>query len=234
MEHSESAHKTSQITTHLIRLFILFLLIGGLILVISIFNLEQYFEKERLRNLIAGYGVWAPLLYLLVWVVAPFLFVPVTPILLIGGILFEPIWGEIYVLFGGTISAVEAFLVARYLARDFVESKLVNSQFVGLDDQVARHGWKIIIISRIQPIFPYFLINFAFGLTKIPLLSFVISTFIGLIPLTTAYVFFSANLIELLKGSLSWHIFLALIVISLIILSPIFFANIIGKQKGEQ
>ncbi len=110
-------------------------------------------------------------------------------------------------------------------------SKLATTRLVGLDDQVARHGWKIIVISRIQPIFPYLLINFAFGLTKIPLSSFIIATFFGLIPLTTAYVYFSANLLDLLKGNFSWGIFLALILISLAVVSPVFFRQLKRRPK---
>ncbi len=114
MEELDSVPKTSSHQAYFIRPLILFLLIGGMIVVIRTFHLEQYLENARLRNLIADCGVWAPIVYLLVWMVAPFLFVPVTPILLMGGILFGPFWGEIYVLLGATTSAIVAFLVARY------------------------------------------------------------------------------------------------------------------------
>jgi uncharacterized membrane protein YdjX (TVP38/TMEM64 family) len=234
LQDSESTNKISTQNSYFIRLLILFLLIGGMIMLISIFHLEQYLENERLRNLIAGYGDWAPIAYLLFWLVTPFLFLPVTPILLMGGFLFGPFWGEIYALLGATTSAVIAFLVARYLARDFVASKIATTRLVGLDDLLARHGWKLIIISRIQPIFPFFLLNFAFGLTKIPLAIFVIATFFGLIPSTMAYVFFSANLIELLKGNFSWGILLALILLSLVIISPIFFRQFKSTPKKEE
>jgi uncharacterized membrane protein YdjX (TVP38/TMEM64 family) len=216
-----------------IKPLILLFVIGGLILVLRYFQLEQYLEKERLRQFVASYGLWGPIVYLLIWTIGPALFIPATPILVIGGMVFGPLWGEIYVLFGATSGGILAFLAARYLARDWVTSKIAGTRFMALNEMVARQGWKIVAFSRLMPIFPYVLVNYAFGLTKVSFLSFVLATFLGMFPLTMAYVYFSANLFDLLQGRLSWQVMLGGFLMILAAIAPIVYKKFRSKRQAE-
>lgn len=192
------------------------------------FQLERYVEEDRLRQLVAASGAWAPLVYLAIWTIAPPLMIPATALVVIGGILFGPVWGEIYVVLGATAGAVVSFLIARYLARDWVAGKLVGTRLLAVDQLVAQKGWKIVALSRLVPIFPYFLVNYAFGLTKVSLGVFVLATFIGIIPLTMAYVYLSSNFVELLLGKIGVNdILLIIAVAGFIMILPV----VIKKKK---
>src|SRR4030042_1627775 len=195
------------------------------------FQLEQYLEKERLRQCIAVYGIWGPIIYLAIWSVAPVLFLPGLPITIAGGILFGPFWGVVYTVLGATIGAVTSFLVARYLARDWVESKLAGTKFLDLDMKVSRQGWKIVALTRLIP-FPFFVVNYSFGLTRISCLSYTLATFFGIIPLFVVFVYFSANLLDLLQGKISKELVIGVLLIVLFTLITLAYRKFKAK-KGD-
>jgi uncharacterized membrane protein YdjX (TVP38/TMEM64 family) len=205
---------------------ILLLLIGGMMLTAYSLQLQEYLEKEHLRQLVGAYGMWGPVIYLGLWLLATGMYMPVTPLVLAGGVLFGSVWGEIYVLIGATAGATLTFLIARYLARDWVAGKLAGTRLMALDEQVARQGWKIVALSRVIPIFPFPLVNSAFGLTRISLTIFAVATFIGLFPVTMAYVYFSDNLFDLLQGKLSWQVILGVLLVALVAITSIVYKNL--------
>lgn len=206
-------------------------LLGGIIITVRYFQLDQYLEKERLRQIVAGYGTLGPVIYMLIWVAAPPLFLPGLPIGLAGGILFGPFWGVIYTIFGATIGATLAFLVARYLARDWVKAKLTGTKLVTLDEKVGQHGWKIVALTRLVPLFPYNLLNYAFGLTRISLKAYMASTFIFMLPMTIAIIYFSANLLDLLRGKITWGVVVGIILVALVGLIPVFYKKLWARRE---
>ena len=228
MQDKESAPSK----TSVIRPLVFLALLGAIIFTVHYFQLDQYLEKERLRQVVAGYGTLGPVIYTLIWVAAPPLFLPGLPIGLAGGILFGPFWGVVYTIFGATIGATLAFLVARYLARDWVAGKLQDTRLATLDEKVAREGWEIVAFTRLVPIFPFFLINYAFGLTRVPLGPYVLATFFGMLPLTIAYTYFSANVLDLLRGKVSKELLVGIILVALVSLIPFVYKKIKAK-KGE-
>jgi uncharacterized membrane protein YdjX (TVP38/TMEM64 family) len=208
------------------------LLLAVFIITVRLLHLDQYLEKERLRHFVAGYGVWGPIIYLIIWTVAPPLFLPGLPITLVGGVLFGPVWGVIYVSFGATAGATVAFLVARYLARDWVAAKLQGTRLATLDDKVAREGWEIVAFTRLIPIFPFFLLNYAFGLTRVRLWHYVLATFFGMLPVTVAYVYFSANVLDLFQGKFSKELLIGVLLLALVSMIPFVYKKIKAK-RGE-
>jgi uncharacterized membrane protein YdjX (TVP38/TMEM64 family) len=211
---------------------IFILLVAVIIITVRMLHLDQYLEKERLRQFVAGYGVWGPIIYLAIWTLAPPLFLPGLPITLAGGVLFGPFWGVVYVIFGATAGATLAFLVARYLARDWVAAKLQGTRLATLDDKVAREGWEIVAFTRLIPIFPFFLLNYAFGLTRVPLWHYVLATFFGMLPVTAAYVYFSANVLDLFQGKFSKELLIGVLLLVLVSLIPFAYKKI-KARKGE-
>jgi uncharacterized membrane protein YdjX (TVP38/TMEM64 family) len=201
---------------------LIFLLLIGLVVLMQYFHVEQYLDQERLRQFGASSGVLLPLIYLLVWMVAP-LFMPGLPITLAGGVLFGPVWGVIYVAIGSTLGAGLVFLVARYLARDWVAAKLAGTRLMTLDDKVTRHGWKIVAITRLIPVFSYTLLNYAFGLTRISFWSYLIITFVCMLPATIAFVYFSSNLLDLIHGNVSRGVIIGVILVVVVSLIPVIY-----------
>lgn len=77
--------------------------------------------------------------------------------------------GSVYVFVGATLGAIAAFWVGRYLARDWVSRKIEdNASFSAIDQAVAEEGFKIVLLTRLSPVFPFNLLNYAFGLTGFP------------------------------------------------------------------
>ena len=176
--------------------------------------------------MIAAYGIWGPVVYVLIWMAAPPLFLPGLPIGLAGGIVFGPFWGVIYTIFGSTAGATLAFLVARYLARDWVGEKLAGTRLATLDDKVGQQGWKVVALTRLVPLFPYNLLNYAFGLTKISLTAYVLTTFFFMLPMTVAIIYFSANILDLLRGKITWGVVIGIILIALVGLIPVLYKKL--------
>jgi uncharacterized membrane protein YdjX (TVP38/TMEM64 family) len=210
---------------------LLFLLLLLAVVVVQQFHLEQYLEPESLRRFGAAHGVLLPLLYLVVWAVGP-LFLPGLPITLAGGVLFGPFWGVVYTSIGSTCGAALVFLVARYLARDWVTRKLAGTRLSSLDEKVARHGWKIVAVSRLVPIFSFSLLNYAFGLTRISFWPYLAATFVCMLPSTIAYVYFSSNILDLLQGKISAGLIIGVALVILVSLIPVIYKWRQAKAGG--
>ena len=216
----------------LIRPLIFLLLLAAIAVSVRLFHLQEYVDENRLRQFIAAYGMWGPVIYLLVWTLVPALFLPGLPITLAGGVLFGPFWGVVYTALGAPAGATLAFLVARYLARDWVAAKISGTRLHRLDAQVARHGWKIVAFTRLIPILPFFVLNYAFGLTRIGLGPYFLATFFGLLPWTIAFVYFSSYVLGLFRGKISLELIIGLVLVILVSLVPVAYKKIRGR-KGE-
>ncbi|MCD6527240.1 MAG: TVP38/TMEM64 family protein, partial [Desulfuromonas sp.] len=122
------------------------------------------------------------------------MFIPGLPLTILGGILFGPVWGVVYTISGATCGACVAFLVARYLGRDWIRTKLTAPRWQKLDENVANNGWKVVAFTRLIPLFPFNLLNYAFGLTNIRFSHYAITSFICILPATIAFISLSSSL----------------------------------------
>jgi uncharacterized membrane protein YdjX (TVP38/TMEM64 family) len=154
-------------------------------------GLQDWVQPERLarlRTAIEAFGAWGPVLYMAGYVVAELLFVPALPLTLLGGLVFGPVWGTVYVWIAATLAASLAFLIARHLARDTVERWMQGSpRLARIDAAVERHGWRILIVTRLVPLFPFNLQNFVYGLTRIPFWTYVGLSSVCMLPGTVAF-----------------------------------------------
>jgi uncharacterized membrane protein YdjX (TVP38/TMEM64 family) len=135
-------------------------------------------------------GPWGPVFFVLIYIVAAVLFVPGSALTLGAGAVFGVGLGSILVSISATLGATAAFLVGRYFARDWVAKKIEgNASFAAIDRAVAAEGWKIVGLTRLSPAFPFTLLNYAFGLTRVSLRDYVIASWIGMMPGTVMYVY---------------------------------------------
>lgn len=213
-------------------LIILALLVAA-IAGVQLSGATQYLQQDRLQALIGRYGALAPAIYILVYALAPVLFLPGLPITIVGGILFGPVWGVVYTIIGSTIGASLAFLVARYAARDWVAAKLTGPIWEKLDSEVAQHGWKVVAFTRLIPAFPFNLLNYAFGLTKVSFIHYVVASFICMLPACIAFIVFSSSLLGLIKGTVSAMALLGIGLIVLVSLIPVLYRRFKGRQAVE-
>ena len=149
--------------------------------------------RGLLRDALAAVGrlgAWGPALFVAMYVLAAVLFVPGSVLTLGAGAVFGVVWGSVYVSLGSTLGATGAFLVGRYLARGWVAKKIAgHAAFDAIDRAVADEGWKIVGLTRLSPVFPFALLNYAFGLTRVKLRDYVVASWIGMMPATVMYVY---------------------------------------------
>jgi len=142
-------------------------------------RLERWFDE------LGGLG---PVVFVLGYAVAELCFVPATPLTVLGGIVFGPVRGTVYVSLGAIIGAALAFLAARYAMRDVVARwATAHPRLARIDTAVAEHGWHVLMITRLVPLFPFNLQNFAYGLTGIGFWAFVGISWLCILPGTAAY-----------------------------------------------
>ena len=149
--------------------------------------------QDLLRQALDGVGrlgPWGPVLFIALYVVATVLFIPGSVLTLGAGAVFGVLWGSVYVSIAATLGATAAFLVGRYLARDALARRIAgNARFAAIDRAVAEEGWKIVGLTRLSPVFPFTLLNYAFGLTSVSLRHYVVASWIGMMPGTVMYVY---------------------------------------------
>ncbi|WP_278000598.1 TVP38/TMEM64 family protein [Nodosilinea sp. LEGE 07298] len=134
-------------------------------------------------------GAIAPLAFILLYIVITVAFVPASVVTLGAGVVFGVIKGSALVFVGAMLGATAAFLVGRYVARDWVASKIAHSpRFQALDDAIAKDGRKIIFLLRLSPVFPFNLLNYSLGLSQISLKDYVVGS-VGILPGTIMYVY---------------------------------------------
>ncbi len=215
-----------------IKLVLLIAFIAVALLSTRYLGLGKYLDEQVLREWIEGFGVWGPLVYILIYSIAPTLMLPGLPITVIGGILFGPLWGVIYVSIGSTIGATIAFLVARYMGREWVAAfvKGRGKRWEDFEGDVERQGWKVVAFTRLIPLFPFNVLNYAFGLTSVRLSHYVAASFVFMMPAIVAYVVFSSSLLDLINGKVSKEFLIGLALVIVVSLIPIIYKK---KKAGR-
>lgn len=123
------------------------------------------------------------------YVVATVAFLPGSLLTLGAGVVFGIVWGSVYVFVGATLGAIAAFLSGRYFARRWISKKIaMNPKFQAIDEAVGKAGFKIVLLTRLSPIFPFNFLNYAYGVTGVSLKDYALAS-VGMIPGTIMYVY---------------------------------------------
>jgi len=170
------------------------IVVGLAVLAGLIFVLRRYVGPyvDPFIAWVESLGVWAPVVFMLGYIVATVAFVPGSVLTLAGGALFGLLWGTVYVIIAASIGACLAFLIARYLARGWVEKKLEGQpRFAAIDRAIGRDGGKIVALMRLSPVFPFNLLNYALGLTKVKFWHYALAC-LAMLPGSFLYVYYGA------------------------------------------
>ncbi len=166
--------------------WLLFALLASGFVVVLVYR-DQW-DSETLQAWVKHAGVAAPLLFMFVYAIGTVLFFPGSVLTLVGGILFGPFWGTVYSLGAASAGAVLAFIIARYLAFHWVEEK-TGGQLRRLKEGVESEGWRFVAFVRLVPLFPFNLLNYALGLTRIRLSHYVVASSVCMLPGAMAYTY---------------------------------------------
>ena len=176
----------------IVKLVAIAAVVAGLVVLASKLNAQQYLTQAL--NWIDGLGALGPIAFMAIYILATVLFLPGSLLTLGAGVLFGWLSGSLYVFVGATLGATAAFLVGRYLARGWVARQIEgNEKFKAIDEAVADEGFKIVLLTRLSPVFPFNLLNYAFGVTRVSLKDYFLGS-VGMLPGTLAYVYFGSLL----------------------------------------
>jgi uncharacterized membrane protein YdjX (TVP38/TMEM64 family) len=163
----------------------LLLLAGAALLVV----LARQLPVAALRAWVQSLGAWGPAGLAALYLLAPLLLVPGVPLSLLAGALFGVTTGVLVVLPAATAGATLAFLAGRHLARGWVARRVAgHPRLASLDEAVGRQGLRLVLLLRLSPVFPFNLLNYAFGLTRVRLRDYVLGSLVGMAPGALLYV----------------------------------------------
>ncbi len=189
------------------------------------------FDVEAMRTALGEMGIWSGVIFMFIYALGTVFFLPGSVLTLLGGALFGPLWGTFYNLTGATVGAILSFLLARYLAGDWVREKTggtANRLIEGVNEE----GWRFVVFTRLVPLFPFNVLNYALGLTKIPLAHYSLATYIAMLPGAFAYTWLGYAGAEALSGGQDFirNGLLALSLLALVAFIP----RVIKRVRGEK
>lgn len=188
----------------LLRIILFAFALAGLFAAFQFLPVAEYLEE--FLGLIQRIGFWGPVILVLMYILATVLMAPGVILTLVAGFSFGLLWGTIAVMAGSVIGSLCAFLVGRTIGREFVEQKAKeNPKFAAIDRAVEQHGFKIVLLTRLSPIFPFNLLNYLFSITKVRTRDYFLASWIGMFPGTILYVYLGTaakSLTEIASGEI--------------------------------
>ena len=169
----------------ILRFGLLMLLVVG---IAQVLIYRKQFDVAAVEDWVKAAGAAGPILFMLIYALGTVFFLPGSVLTLAGGALFGPVMGTFYNLTGATLGATLSFLIARYLVSDWVERK-TGGRIRQLKEGVENEGWHFVAFVRLVPLFPFNLLNYALGLTRIKLSHYVIASYLFMLPGAIAYTY---------------------------------------------
>jgi uncharacterized membrane protein YdjX (TVP38/TMEM64 family) len=210
--------------------FVAFIVVA--IYIIRFTPAKEFFTQKALSQFLDRAGFWAPLVFMLVYTVGVCLFIPGSLLTALGATLFGAYWGFGYVWVGAMAGATMAFWIGRTLGRDFAAS-LIGERLKRYDEAIERNGFATVLYLRLV-YFPFTLMNFGMGLTRVKFRDYLLGTGLGILVGTFIFTFFIGTIKEVWAGGdwgrlISFRIFFS---VGLFIFS-LFIPKIIKKIKKE-
>jgi len=227
-ENEVSGHRGKAI----LKAVILFAFVVAAIFIVRYTPIKDYLSVEALGRFLDAVGIWAPVVFMVIYAGGVCLFLPGTLLTGLGAAIFGAYWGFVYVWFGAMAGASIAFWIGRTLGREFASS-LIGDKLKKYDDAIERNGFATVLYLRLV-YFPFTPMNFGMGLTKVHFRDYFLGTGLGIIVGTFIFTFFIGTLKEVWTSGnwgelISFKVFFS---IGLFIFS-FFIPKIIKKVKGE-
>jgi len=228
MQQTVSSRKKAAIKALILAAFII-----GAILLVRFTPVKQFLAPDVLGRYLDMAGLWAPVIFILIYATGICLFIPGTLLTAVGAALFGSYWGFVVVWIGAMIGASAAFFIGRTLGREFAAS-LIGDRLKKYDDAIERNGFATVLYLRLV-YFPFTPMNFGMGLTKVRFWDYFSGTGLGIIVGTFIFTFFVGTL-KAVWASGNWAELISFKVffsIGLFVFS-LFIPKIIKKIKGEE
>lgn len=202
------------------------------ILLVRFTPVKGYLTAEALGGLLDAAGIWAPILFILIYAAGVCLFVPGTLLTAIGAAIFGAYRGFAYVWIGAMLGASAAFWIGRTLGREFAASR-IGDRLKKYDEAIERNGFATVLYLRLV-YFPFTPMNFGMGLTRVRFHDYLFGTGLGILVGTFIFTFFVGTVKEV-WGSGTWADLLSFKVIFSVALFVVsfFIPKILRRFKGE-
>jgi uncharacterized membrane protein YdjX (TVP38/TMEM64 family)/rhodanese-related sulfurtransferase len=188
---------SSPLSSMILRGFLVALLLGGVVIVIANYTAM---DSATVDVWVKEAGAVGPIVFIVVYAIGTVLLVPGPLFMLVSGALYGPVYGTFYSLTGVMIGAAIAFLIARFIAADWLEAK-IGGRLKRLKEGVEQEGWRFVAFLRLVPVFPSILINYALGLTRIKFSHYFFTSYICKLPAVAAYVYVGHAGLEAISGT---------------------------------
>ncbi len=166
-------------------------------------------DMAQVQVWLKAWGFWAPLAYILIYVIATVLILPSTALNLTGGALFGPWWGTFWTSLAAILAAIAAFAFTRTVGREMVAKRLAG-RWQAMDAEVQRGGRFYMFAVRLIPVMPYGLVNFAAGLTSVSFKDYLLGTILGTVPSVLPFVLLGSSGLQAMRTGDIWPLLLAL------------------------
>jgi uncharacterized membrane protein YdjX (TVP38/TMEM64 family) len=195
-------------------------LLIGMNLLVAIFILVRTLHvdfsgmtPERFREIIQGFGIWGPVIYIIFYIARPLILFPASLLSASAGVIWG-VQGFVYLLIAANLSAVGEFFIARYLARDAVE-KLLKGKMGNIDAVIEKRGFVTVLLIRLIPNLPWDMQNLGLGLTKVKFRDYFLATFFGIMPGSFALVYFGSSFISVITDPKNiWKVGVAVVLLA--------------------
>ena len=212
---------------------VLILIIVILFFVMNLYGLGE--NLEEVQRWVKSVGIWGPLAFFLIYIGAVVATIPGTLFGIIAGALFGSLAGVIIISISSTIGASLTFLIARYFARDAVAHWLSKSRIMKrLDELTEQQGIMIVGLTRLIPLFPFTLLNYGFGLTKVSFKTYVFWSWLGMLPGTIIVVVGTDALTQgITQGRMPWELIAVVLATTVILGLMIWYARRQFREKRK-
>jgi len=211
-------------------IIILAVLVGAFFALRAAGLFELMKDYDQFKAFIEGYGALGYLIYILIYIVVAVFSIPGTIPTLVAGIVFGSIKGGVISLVGATVGATAAFLISRYIARDFIVGKFgENAMFKKIEAGVEKNGRDFLILTRLLPIFPYNIQNYAYGITNLNVGTFALVSLITMAPGAFIYAYMAGDIAE---NGFTTALFIKLLIAGVILFGVSQIPKIFAKKKG--
>jgi len=206
---------------------VLIVIIVTIFIVVNVYGFGG--NIEELQQWIQSLGVWGPIAFFVIYLGAVIATIPGTIFGVIAGALFGSVIGVILISIASTIGASLTFLIARYFARDIVARWLSkNKTMKRLDQLTEDHGVFIVGLTRLIPLFPFTLLNYGFGLTKVSFKTYVFWSWLCMLPGTIIVVVGTDLLIqEITQGRAPLEL------VGILVITALILGSIIWYERGQ-
>lgn len=211
---------SSPLSNMVVRVFLVVVLLVGITVILANYSaLNPVIVEAWVKDA----GVVGPIIFMLVYALGTVLLVPGPFFLLVGGALYGPVYGTFYSLTGVMIGAAISFLIARFVASDWLEDK-VGGRLKRLKEGVEHEGWRFVAFLRLVPVFPSIILNYALGLTRIKFSHYFIASYICKLPSVAAYVYVGHAGLEAISSNVDLipKVLIGMILMGLVIFLPRF------------